>query len=146
MSENLIHKNPFRLLSTQAVECVLNAKPSHVIQGDYQFNFTHQILQLQGTNIPSEQTYFIIEFAANVYNNAKTLTLSVKFHVWFQAENPVTPEYLDSPGIKINAPAIAFPFLRSFITTISSNAGYPPIILPSVNFVRLITPTPEQLK
>jgi preprotein translocase subunit SecB len=38
---------------------------------------------------------------------------------------------------KINAPAIAFPFLRSFIATVSVNAGYSPIWLPSINFVSL---------
>ena len=38
---------------------------------------------------------------------------------------------------KINAPAIAFPFLRSFIATVGLNAGYPPYWLPSINFVSL---------
>ena len=35
----------------------------------------------------------------------------------------------------INAPAIAFPYLRSFLSILTMQAGYPPVMIPSVNFV-----------
>jgi preprotein translocase subunit SecB len=53
----------------------------------------------------------------------------------FKTQNPIDEDFRTSSFVKINAPAIAFPFLRSFITTITVNAGYNAIILPSVNFL-----------
>ena len=38
---------------------------------------------------------------------------------------------------KANAPAIAFPYVRVFISNITLNAGYNPIVLPSFNFIKL---------
>ena len=143
MSENAIASNPFRLISTRALEVVLNGKGS-VFNNDYILDFKHKIFQLENPQNDLEKRIFIVEFDARVNNTPQSLLFATKFQVTFQSENPVTKEYLDSPGIRINSPAIAFPFLRGFITTVSANAGYPPIILPSINFVRLTTKEPEK--
>ena len=37
---------------------------------------------------------------------------------------------------KISAPAIGFPYVRAFMSTLSIQAGLPPIILPSINFIQ----------
>lgn len=37
--------------------------------------------------------------------------------------------------LQINAPAIAYPFLRSYISTVLLNSGFEPILLPTVNFI-----------
>lgn len=37
----------------------------------------------------------------------------------------------------VNAPAISYPYLRAFISNLTLNAGYSPVMLPSVNFVAL---------
>ena len=41
------------------------------------------------------------------------------------------------PFAKINCPAILFPFLRECIADITRRAGFNPLILPSINFVKL---------
>jgi len=49
----------------------------------------------------------------------------------FTLNKPVTdPD--SKPFIDVNAPAIVFPYLRSFLSTLTANlgAGFPPIILP----------------
>lgn len=143
MSENAITANPFKLISTRAVEVVLNSKDSP-FNNDYILDFNHRIFKLENPQNDVEKRIFIVDFQARVHNTPQSLVLSTKFHVVFQSEHPVTDEYLDSPGIRINSPAIAFPFLRSFITTVSANAGYPPIILPSINFVRLTSKETEK--
>jgi preprotein translocase subunit SecB len=143
MSENAIIANPFKLISTRAVEVILNSKDSP-FNNDYILDFNHKIFKLENPQNEIEKRIFVVEFDARIHNTPQSLLLSTKFHVIFQSELPVTDEYLDSPGIRINSPAIAFPFLRSFITTVSANAGYPPIILPSINFVRLSSKEIEQ--
>jgi preprotein translocase subunit SecB len=42
-------------------------------------------------------------------------------------------------AISGNAPAIAFPYLRSFISTLTLNAGYILAVLLSINFVNFNT-------
>jgi preprotein translocase subunit SecB len=136
MTENEIISNPFRLISTRAIDTSLSCK-GVVLNNDYILDFKHKILSIEDPKTDEEKRIFIVEFDAKVSNTPKTVLLSTKFQVIFKSQNEVTKEYLDSPGIKINSPAIAFPFLRGFVSTVSVNAGYPPIILPSINFVRL---------
>lgn len=136
MSENAITNNPFKLISTRAVDITLVGKGMS-FNNDYILDFNHNIFGLDEPKGESESRIFVVEFNARISNTTQSLVLTTKFHVVFQSEYPVTKEYLESPGIRINTPAIAFPFLRSFVTTVSANAGYPPIILPSINFVRL---------
>ncbi|MFZ6801864.1 protein-export chaperone SecB [Undibacterium sp. Di24W] len=49
----------------------------------------------------------------------------------------VSEETREHPFLMVNAPAIGFPFVRSFVSTLSINAGYSPIILPAINFQEL---------
>ena len=53
----------------------------------------------------------------------------------FQMDENVTNDFRDSDFVKINAPAIAFPYLRSYISNLTLQSGFSPIILPSINFV-----------
>jgi len=54
----------------------------------------------------------------------------------FSLEEEITEEFKLSNFPKINAPAIAFPYLRAYISNLTLQSGYSPIILPSINFVK----------
>lgn len=47
---------------------------------------------------------------------------------------PLEENFQNHPFINVNAPAIAYPFLRTTVATILLNCGYNPIMLPAVNF------------
>jgi preprotein translocase subunit SecB len=135
--------NPFKLLHTRALDLSLQA--SNIVEQDQvQWSFKHQILLIDQPQSDDEQRIFIVEFDLRLATNKGTFMMTTKYHVTFQAEKPVTPEYLESPTIKVNAPAIAYPFVRSFVATVITNAGYPAIYLPSVNFVKRIAPELEK--
>ena len=55
----------------------------------------------------------------------------------FKLDDKITEDFKLSDFPKINAPAIAFPYLRAFISNLTLQAGVPPVILPSINFVGL---------
>ncbi|WP_110389187.1 protein-export chaperone SecB [Rivihabitans pingtungensis] len=56
----------------------------------------------------------------------------------FKSSEKITPELLDTNSFfHVNAPAIAYPFMRAFIATVLLNAGYEPPMLPAVNFQEL---------
>lgn len=61
--------------------------------------------------------------------------LSAKYVSVFKTSEKIDDEFKNSEFTTINAPAIAFPFLRSFVATITLNSGFTPAILPSINFI-----------
>lgn len=55
----------------------------------------------------------------------------------FKLDKEITEEFKLSDFPKINAPAIAFPYVRAYISTLTLQSGVDPVILPSINFVKL---------
>lgn len=60
--------------------------------------------------------------------------LSLQFVTIFSTEETIDEEFKTSELVRVNSLAIAFPFVRSFISTFSINVGIPPFILPAYNF------------
>jgi len=68
------------------------------------------------------------EFENSLFN------LNLQFVAVFGTEETIDEEFKTSELVRVNSLAIAFPFVRSFISTFSINAGIPPFILPAYNF------------
>jgi preprotein translocase subunit SecB len=81
-----------------------------------------------------DDTVFNVVFDIKI-THPNDFELSCRYVTWFKASNKIDETFKNSSFPKINAPAIAFPFLRSFISFITLNSGYSPILLPSINFV-----------
>lgn len=69
--------------------------------------------------------------------NQDGLSITTEYVAWFETEADISEESINSPFARINAPAMAFPFLRAFISLLSLNAGFKPVIIPTLNFVEL---------
>lgn len=82
---------------------------------------------------------FIIGFKINLFEDLFDLRLNMIFV--FETDSTINEEFKNSPFLKINAPAIAFPYIRSYISNLTLQSGYSPVILPSINFVALNKPT-----
>ena len=61
----------------------------------------------------------------------------VKATAHFETSEKVSADFENSPFARINAPAIAFPYVRAFISNFTLNSGYNPVLLPSFNFVEM---------
>ncbi len=83
----------------------------------------------------NENKKFIIVFDVSLNGKAFDLTFQVAFV--FTTEKEITEEFKFSDFPKINAPAIAFPFIRSYISNFTLQSGFEPVILPSINFIKL---------
>lgn len=97
-------------------------------KGTFNFNFKEFYLD-------ENQNEFEIHFDL-VIKSKDNLFLKLIYISIFKTENEIDEEFKNSSFPKINAPAIAFPFLRSFIATITINSGYKSIILPTINFTK----------
>ncbi|HQW06516.1 MAG: protein-export chaperone SecB [Flavobacteriales bacterium] len=72
--------------------------------------------------------------------------LNVDAVALFNTNKPIDEQFKQSPLANVNAVAIAFPFLRSFLASFTVNAGVPRLILPSVNFHKVSKVTSEHTK
>lgn len=89
-----------------------------------------------GLNEKSKNAFFII-FEIKLEDEHKTFFLALKANAAFETNDELDDTFVNSPFARINAPAIAFPYLRTFISNFTLNSGISPIILPSFNFVKL---------
>ena len=80
---------------------------------------------------------FNVNFYIKLENSEKNFFLKLKAIAQFSTKEIITDEFKKSPFIEINAPAIAFPYIRSFISNFTLNMGYNPVLLPMFNFVEL---------
>jgi len=80
---------------------------------------------------------FIIAFDYYVFHKEERFSLKIDYVAYFNTDEEISKEFKDSHFPLVNAPAIAYPFLRSFIGTLTVNAGYGAFIIPTVNFQKL---------
>ena len=79
---------------------------------------------------------FIVIFYIKLRINDEYI-LEVRYISYFKADAEIKEEDRVSPFFSINAPAIAYPFLRAYISNLMLNSGFEPIMLPTINFVTL---------
>lgn len=77
---------------------------------------------------------YIILFDGSFEN--EIFDLKIEFLAIFGTSEKIDADFKKSTFVKSSSPAIAFPYLRSFISTFTLNAGLPPLILPAYNFTR----------
>ncbi len=80
---------------------------------------------------------FLIFFDLTLENHEKGFILKIKSTAHFETDAEIDEDFKNSSFVKISAPAIAFPYIRTFISNLTLNSGYEPIILPSFNFVKM---------
>lgn len=73
--------------------------------------------------------------------NDKKFNLDIEALFNFTTDEEITEEFKLSNFPKINAPAIAFPYLRAFVSNLTLQSGVTPAMLPSINFVKFKNPT-----
>lgn len=80
-----------------------------------------------------DKSNFLVIFNLNLIVG-KYHSLSIEYHAMFESSEVITEEFINSNFPLVNAPAIAFPYLRAFLSTFLMNAGFTPVMLPSINF------------
>ena len=78
---------------------------------------------------------FGIGFIVEIVNNKYMIKLEMRF--FFESDNVIDEKFKNGTFPKVNAPAIAFPYLRAYISNLTMQSGYEPLLLPSINFVEL---------
>lgn len=83
-----------------------------------------------------DRNHFAITFKSE-FQIKEGFILKVEYQSIFETDVLIDDNFKNSRFITVNAPAIAFPFFRAFIATFLTSSGFEPIILPSINFLKL---------
>jgi preprotein translocase subunit SecB len=116
-------------------------------------NFFSSISQKTDVNVDVQQNFakekprFVEVFLKlKIRNENESFRLSATVRGGFEG----TPETTDEEFKQfwtINAPAILYPYARSFVSTLIAQTGVPPVILPLMNFTTMKRiPDPEPAK
>ncbi len=97
-----------------------------------------------GLDVQFDQMSFIDEsgnklrhsMTAHISDKNQCLHIDATMYGVFEFDKELTAEQKEVFS-KTNAPAILFPYLRSYITSLTALAGIPPIILPTFNMTTL---------
>jgi len=95
----------------------------------------YQVLYSKDVN-----TEFMLRFDIKIISKDGIL-LELKYGAFFNTEEQITDEFKNGHFPTVNAPAIAYPYLRSFVSTLTINAGVEGILLPTINFKKLARET-----
>lgn len=102
------------------------------VVSDTSDNLNLQVGQFYGLD---DECSFGIGFKVNFVKENYSIDMEMRF--FFVADEPITEEFKNSSFPMVNAPAIAFPYLRSFISIFTMQSGFAPVLIPSINFVEL---------
>jgi preprotein translocase subunit SecB len=117
-----------QLIATKATE--VNLKTQETEGAEKRFDLQHSFfVDERETNV------FGISFNIQLQN--PFYHLSIQYVGLFQTSEPIDEVFKNSDFPIVNAPAIAYPYLRAFIANLTLNAGYEPVNLPSINFAVL---------
>jgi preprotein translocase subunit SecB len=99
-----------------------------------------------GSHLDSSNTKrFRVNFDLTLKEDGHFMS-TIKAIALFETSEEVNEEFVTSPFFKANAPAIAYPYLRAFISTFTLNSGIDPIILPTFNFLRAVKQAENELR
>jgi preprotein translocase subunit SecB len=118
-----LHSNRVESLSINNIDKTTTSKNK--------FNFQYRCL-----HSADKKREFVIAFDFHL-ESKNGFDLNLEHHFLFKSAQNLTAEFLSSHFTTMNAPAIAYPYLRAFVATVLLNAGLDSIALPAVNFVEL---------
>lgn len=102
--------------------------------------------QLAGINNTKEKT-FELKMLVNISDVDKTLQIQVLIASLFEFEIDNSKDYKLDNYFILNAPAIVFPYVRAYISTLSSLSGLSnPIMLPTLNLTSEAKKLKENIK
>lgn len=125
-----------RLMHTNITEIKFSADEG-IIKGFTTIDGSTTELTFANGFSSNDNSSFAVIFELEIEGAKGEFSLHLKTSSHFETNLPIDQEFKDSKFVKINAPAIAFPYVRAIVSNITLNCGYNPIILPSYNFVNL---------
>jgi preprotein translocase subunit SecB len=99
----------------------------------------HEVSEKQalfGARVVFSETHFFVIFKTEILTDER-MCIDLEYESRFEVNVPLDDSFKDGNFPYVNAPAIAYPYLRAFISNLTLNSGFAPVMLPSLNFVAM---------
>lgn len=90
-----------------------------------------------------ELKFFVVKFDI-VVKSEHGYELQLGYVAEFSTDEDISTEFKSSHFPRVNAPAIAYPYLRSFVSLLTLNSGYETLVLPTINFQAMAQQADEE--
>lgn len=97
-------------------------------------------LGLRFRKIFSDKNKFAFKIVFNLTINDIEYDLNIEAMFNFKTDEEITEDFKNSHFPKINAPAIAYPYLRAYVSNLTLQSGVTPVMLPTINFIKFENP------
>ena len=85
---------------------------------------------------PARAQHYPVQFQLLLTEKESSFRLGVDAVAYFESKAPIDAAFKKSAFVAQNSPAIAYPYLRAFVSNFTINAGINPIVLPTYNFAK----------
>ena len=116
----------FRFVNYRITESVIKLNPEVEPNDELEVNFEQTI----GVHDTENRMRLLLNTSIKDKNNA--LSIAVKAEGFFEFDEGLDEDMKDG-FFNANAPAILFPYIRAYISTLSTLSGTKPIVLPTLN-------------
>jgi len=131
MSKTVEQQTAIRLDNFYAKRFLISSNLGNISPKDLKFSVKHGLI----SNKDDKKSFNII-FEVHLENMEEKFELECFIEFTFKTNKNITKKFLESGFVTQSAPAIAFPYVRSMITSLTINAGFTPIIIPTYNFTK----------
>lgn len=116
----------FRFVNYQILESEIRFSPE--TQANQKLNVTFN----RTIGVNESDSKMRLELEATIENEDKSVFVHVKTCGYFEFESQIS-EDLKNTFFNTSAPAILFPYVRAYVSALTSLSGVEPIILPTLN-------------
>lgn len=116
----------FRFLRYRIVKSEIDLSTDGQVSGDLNVEFTQTLGEDQGEC----KMKLMMETKISDANNY--MTVMVRSEGFFEFDKDL-PDVQKDNFFRVNAPAILFPYVRAYISTLTALSGINPVILPTLN-------------
>lgn len=141
---NIPQQTAIKLDSFNVIKCNVSVAPDLTEQ---EYNSAQASLNTKTFFKDDLDNKFVVAFSLSIASDDKErMSIEIFAQALFETSEAINEEFKASYFANVNAPAIAFPFVRSFVQTLSVNMGITPIILPSYNFAQAFEESKNSVK
>lgn len=90
-------------------------------------------VDIQHNFIKENNRFVEVVLRIKIRNTEESFRIALTLKGGFEASKEMSDEMFKQL-YSINAPAVLFPYVRAYVSTLTAQAGVPPIILPLLNF------------
>lgn len=116
----------FRFLGYKILKSIVEIKDDPHLKTNMDIVFNNM------ASVDNEHNMFKFQLETNISNEDKSIMIEVTMSGLFEFDRDLNDKQ-KRDFFETNAPAILFPYIRAYISTITSLSGITPIVLPTIN-------------